>query len=94
MSPLPPGRQSNNQGYQEYAVESEEQQRLNAFYRRQMVRVVLRNASDADDLVLLVAALELEPELDELATTPERQRLIAAARERLELTVPGPADLA
>ena len=92
MSPLPPGRSSNNQGYQEYTAESDEQQRLNAMYRRRMVVVILRNVSDADDLVFLTAALELDQELDELATTSERQRLIAAARERLELTVPGPAD--
>jgi hypothetical protein len=92
VSPLPPGRHSNGPEPVAQHYESEEQAALNAMYRRRMVVVILRNVSDADDLVFLTAALELDQELDELATTSERQRLIAAARERLELTLPGPAD--
>jgi len=93
VSPLPPGRMTNGPQPLAQHYESEEQAELNAFYRRQMVVVILRNVSDADDLVFLTAALELDQELDELATTPKRQRLIAAARERLAATVGSPADL-
>jgi len=94
MSPLPPGRQHNGPGFLASSiVENEEQAELNAMYRRRTVVLILRNVSDADALVFLTAALELDQELDELATTPKRQRLIRAARERLELTVGSPADL-
>ena len=72
--------------------DTEEQLRLAAIMRHRMLRVVLGSASDTDDLVQLTAALELDQELDELATTPERQQAIQAARARLELTVAGPAD--
>jgi len=65
-----------------------EQVRLAEVNRRRMVRVILDMAVDADDLVQLTSALELDQELDELATTPKRQRLLEAARARLAATVP------
>jgi hypothetical protein len=87
------GRMTNGPGYLPHQPVTDEQVELDEVNRHRMIRVVLRNASDADDLVLLTAALELDEELDELATTPKRQRLIAAARERLAATVGSPADL-
>jgi len=69
----------------QHSSTTEEQENADAVNRRRAVRNLLAIADNADDLVRLTSALELDEELDELATTPERQQRLALARARLDL---------
>lgn len=74
---------------------SVEQAALDQRNRRSMAALVVELAVDADDLVTLASALEVDVELDELAgNVPERQQRLAAARQRLAETVGVPVEAA